>query len=542
MQARGDPVTYEVRLEVDESIVGEVDLWLREHVVEMLRLPGFNSAEILDDAPLPVPTDDKVRRTVQYQVESRDALTRYLREHAPKMREAGVKRFGDRMSATRRVLQPITTPVPSPNLPAPKLAALPTETGGFAKHIEIPTTAAVRTCSNCQGLLTGQYCAVCGQRDRNRMISLWELIADFIGEIADLDSRAWRTIFPLLFRPGRLTSEYLRGRRVHFTPPLRLYVLSSVVFFLVLATIRWMHDNPNPLDGERQESSATQGDESGTSAMESDETAASERASDEATSETRPSTEAPAPTAESGERAQPPPASSEPPNAAKHADGVTADTPATEGSHPSPPIVGEPNGIPTDEEIERIVNEATRGADSKKGIQVDNERCSMPDFETGNAYIDGTVHDRLKTSCDHIAADNGKTFLRELVKNIPTMLFVFLPVIALAMKVLYFGSHRYYVEHLLFFVHIHSFIFVVLTLTLITSALKTAFPPLGLMNGLTIAAVSIYIPYYLFRALRVVYGEGRLRTLAKYLLLFVTYLFGSTIVFAIGALVTALTV
>src|SRR5262245_61678325 len=131
MQARGDPVTYEVRLEVDETIVDEVDQWLREHIVEMLSLPGFTSAEILDGAPLPRPRDDKVRSTVQYRVESRDALTRYLRENAPRMREAGVKRFGDRMSATRRVLQPITSPVPSRELPVPKIATLPTETGGF---------------------------------------------------------------------------------------------------------------------------------------------------------------------------------------------------------------------------------------------------------------------------------------------------------------------------------------------------------------------------------------------------------------------------
>ena len=510
MQARGDPVTYEVRLEVDESIVGEVDVWLREHVVEMLRLPGFNSAEILDDAPLPVPTDDKVRRTVQYQVESRDALTRYLREHAPKMREAGVKRFGDRMSATRRVLQPITTPVPSPNLPAPKLAALPTETGGFAKHIEIPTTAAVRTCSNCQALLTGQYCAICGQRDRTRMISLWELIADFAGEFVNLDSRFWRTIFPLIFRPGRLTSEYLRGRRVHFTPPLRLYLISSVLFFL-FATFGGIDEDGIQFDDERGASTATQ----------------SEEASQQG-----------APANEAGLLATGP-QEPEPPTQGSAADSSTA---PTEGTVPVPSEDGAPPGVPTDDEIEKMVEEATKHADSHKGFAVGKDRCTLGEFETGNAFIDGPVRARLQTACDHIAADNGKTFLRELVNNIPKMLFFFLPVIALAMKVLYFGSHRYYVEHLLFFVHVHSFIFVVLCLTLLTSALKDSFPQLELVNGLTIAAVSIYIPYYLFRALRVVYGEGRLRTLVKYVLLFITYLFGSSIVFALGALLTALTV
>ena len=508
MQARGDPVTYEVRLEVDEGIVGEVDVWLREHVVEMLRLPGFTAAEILDDAPLPVPADDKVRRTVQYQVESRDALTRYLREHAPRMREAGVQRFGDRMQATRRVLQPITTPVRAPDLPVPKVAALPAETGTFEKHIEIPPAATVRTCSNCHGLLTGQYCAVCGQRDRSRMISLWELIADFAGEAFDLDSRFWRTILPLLFRPGRLTSEYLRGRRVHFTPPLRLYLLSSLLFFF-FAKFGGI-ENGIQIDGDEPEAPATQSDESPRQAAPSDET--------DAPAGTR---EDPAPQPEGG---------------------VLAGTATTTDDAPPGLPDDIPPGVPSEDEIEKMVEEATRDAQSGKGFAVGSERCTLGEFETGNAFIDGPVRARLQTACEHIAADDGKTFGRELVNNIPYMLFFFLPVIAVAMKVLYFGSHRYYVEHLLFFVHVHSFIFVALLITLTTSALKNSFPQLALMNGLTIAAVSIYIPYYLFRALRVVYGEARLRTFVKYVLLFFTYLFGSIIIFVLGALLTALTV
>jgi hypothetical protein len=516
MQARGDPVTYEVRLEVDETIVDEVDVWLREHIVEMLRLPGFSSAEILDDAPLPVPADDKVRRTVQYQVESRDALTRYLREHAPRMREAGVQRFGDRMRATRRVLQPITTPVRAPEQPVPKLAALPAETGLFAAHVEVPPGAAVRTCANCHALLNGQYCAVCGQRDRTRMISLWELIADFAGEFVNFDSRFWRTIFPLLFRPGRLTSEYLRGRRVHFTPPLRLYLVSSVLFFL-FATFGGIDDAIQFDGSDEPESAATTSEGAETQVAGSEEPQPSPSpAGDEAA-------------ATASDEAQMPPG--------------TAGTPAAPDETALVPSADDtPPGVPSEEEIEKMVAEATKHADTGKGFSDGSKRCTLGDFETGNSYVDGPVRARLQTACEHIAADDGKTFLRQLVNNIPKMLFFFLPVIALAMKVLYFGSHRYYVEHLLFFVHVHSFIFVALILTLTTSALKDSFTQLELLNGLTIAAVSIYIPYYLFRALRVVYGEGRLRTFVKYVLLFFTYLFGSTIVFVLGALLTALTV
>jgi len=480
MTARGESVTYEVRLEVDEAVAADVDAWLPEHVAEMLRLPGFTSAQVYDDAPLPVPPDDKVRRTVRYELVSSDALTAYLRDHAPRMREAGAQRFGDRMRATRRVLQPVDAAV----------------------------VGEVRACSNCHAPLAGQYCAVCGQRDRSRMISVWELVADFAGEFFDFDSRFWRTLFPLLFRPGRLTAEYLRGRRVHYTPPLRLYVISSVLFFL-LANLGGVQGDLS-FDDEG-EAPSTQGGE--------------------------PPAAPPAPGIETGKP-----------------DGAT---PSAEDA-PAEPAPPDETGMPPEarqavEEAKQIAREVRAQAHEEaaadgeaktahEGFMVGPEKCTLGDFKTGNTFVDGPVRERLQTACQHIVADKGKSFVRQLVQNIPKMLFFFLPVIALAMKPLYMRPRRYYVEHLLFFVHVHSFIFAALSLTLVVSALNTIYPGLGVMKGLTIAAVSIYIPYYLFRALRVVYGQGRFVTLLKYVFLFFTYIIGSAIIFAIGALFTALTV
>jgi hypothetical protein len=201
MTARGESVTYEVRLEVDEAIAAEVDAWLGLSTILSSR---FHRPK-LHDAPLPVPADDKVRRTVPT---SSRAVTRSPPTFAitPRACRDGVKRFGERMRATRRVLEAVD---------AAKLA----------------TSAAARTATRPDR----QYCAECGQRDRSRMISLWELITDFAGEFFDLDSRFWRTLFPLVFSPGRLTAEYLRGRRALHAAA-ALYVISSVVFFL-LATV-----------------------------------------------------------------------------------------------------------------------------------------------------------------------------------------------------------------------------------------------------------------------------------------------------------------
>ena len=96
-------VIYEVNLTIAGAIYAEFKLWLREHVNEMLRFPGFIQASIFK--PEQDEITDKEKLTVQYQLESRGDLERYFTEFAPRMREEGTKRFNDQFSATRRIFE-----------------------------------------------------------------------------------------------------------------------------------------------------------------------------------------------------------------------------------------------------------------------------------------------------------------------------------------------------------------------------------------------------------------------------------------------------
>ena len=63
--------------------------------------------------------------------------------------------------------------------------------------------------------------------------------------VFELDCRAYKTTFRLLTRPGFLTREYFVGRRVSYTPPLRLFLTISIGFFLivsVVSTLRSLQD------------------------------------------------------------------------------------------------------------------------------------------------------------------------------------------------------------------------------------------------------------------------------------------------------------
>ena len=86
-------------------------------------------------------------------------------------------------------------------------------------------------CANCGADLTGPFCARCGQSARDLYQPLRTLLVDALDEVFNLDARLVRTVRPLLFSPGRVTKEYLAGRRVEHLPPLRTYLITALLFF-----------------------------------------------------------------------------------------------------------------------------------------------------------------------------------------------------------------------------------------------------------------------------------------------------------------------
>ena len=89
-------------------------------------------------------------------------------------------------------------------------------------------------CLNCEAQLSGPFCAVCGQRAVPPDPTVKELAGDAWHELTGYDGRITATIRGLL-RPGRLTIEYLRGHRATYLPPVRVYLIASLGYFVVAA-------------------------------------------------------------------------------------------------------------------------------------------------------------------------------------------------------------------------------------------------------------------------------------------------------------------
>ncbi len=319
-------------------------------------------------------------------------------------------------------------------------------------------------CLNCGTELQGQYCRSCGQRARSRLISLWELLQDAFGDLFELDSRLWRTIIPLLGRPGQLTRDYLEGRRARYMPPFRMYLVLSVVFFVVA------------FFDPRDDLSLLY--------------------------------EAEPPTAEEEQEA----------NKQEHLDEDAQE------AREAP----EENG------------DDDAGVDFR--IDPDTGECTLDDsgFEEMPVWVQKRLtQERLEGICERISADGAKTFTALLLDNIPVALIVLLPFMALVLKGLYPLSRRYFVEHLLFFLHFHSFFFLILTLQILFSRIGgLLFIPDPIII-LIIVAATFYIPVYLYKAIRHVYAQGHILTFTKYIALAVAYIMGASLTM-LGALLFAL--
>lgn len=98
---------YEVNLDVEPAIAEDYRDWLERHIRDMLGIEGFVSAELFLRPPGDDPGTDPSRMgfTVHYRLENREALERYLDNDAPRMRSEGLRLFGGRFTATRRILE-----------------------------------------------------------------------------------------------------------------------------------------------------------------------------------------------------------------------------------------------------------------------------------------------------------------------------------------------------------------------------------------------------------------------------------------------------
>jgi hypothetical protein len=95
-------------------------------------------------------------------------------------------------------------------------------------------------CLNCGAPLTGEFCASCGQKRLRTDLALGEFLRETTEELTHWEGKVPRTLKTLLTRPGELTREFLAGRRARWLPPLRVYIVCSLLFFVAKPMVEAM--------------------------------------------------------------------------------------------------------------------------------------------------------------------------------------------------------------------------------------------------------------------------------------------------------------
>jgi hypothetical protein len=335
-------------------------------------------------------------------------------------------------------------------------------------------------CLNCGATVVGKYCHICGQENIAPKESVWQLITHFFNDITHFDGKFFSTLKDLLFKPGFLSKEYMKGRRASYLNPVRMYLFTSFIFFLVFFSFFPIKE------GNFNSKFIIKG--------------------------------------KSLEQIDSLPASEFNDFTKLLNNGVVmshqqfrhyADSLKSEDNFE---IFGQKKHYKSRAQFDSLV---AAGANKESWLK---KQFIYKEIELNQKYQN----------------QEGKffgDFMRSLMHHFPQMLFISLPFVALLLKLLYARRKKfYYVSHAIFTIHLYIFVFIVMLFEIGITGLRgiSNWSWLNIIN--TIFTILIF--YYLYTAMRNFYGQPIFKTIIKYILFLFSFLFLNVCLFIIFAFVS----
>src|SRR5437667_1805265 len=321
------------------------------------------------------------------------------------------------------------------------------------------TTPALTHCENCGAELQGHWCPQCGQPAIEYRRSFRHVVADLLNEFLNWDSKFFTTIALLILKPWRLTNEFLAGKRVRYVNPLRLYLLASILFFFAVnyATkgIKFEPGKLEPKDRAELEAELKNED-------------------------------------------LPPAAREKLAALLRESSPSLASEPST--NTPSPVPSGSPNASPSLPAPETDTHKKQYGKIGQRPFAVfDSDAKTSTPFER---WIEGRAKEKMGEHGTKMGL-----FIATLFSNLPYMMLCCIPLFAFVLKILYIRRHIFYIDHLIYALHIHTFAYTgIMLIVLATIGLNRMVP--GPVAGWTIALLWIAFAMQIFLSIRRVYRQG----------------------------------
>lgn len=330
-------------------------------------------------------------------------------------------------------------------------------------------------CLNCQHPLdiSDRYCPNCSQANSTKKVTIRDFADEFFSNVIAYDSRLIRTLSAMILRPGIITKEYIAGRRMYYTNPFRFMLSLAIIYFLMLG----ISGGFSELDryGNRNDGIVFNLDETISRAIPISDPAQEE--------------------------------------ALKIMDSVDlGGTIKQYRNRRDSLIVHDPGGyfgnIKSTSLFGRMAQKqeffgTLLGRDSVYSFGEAVDKYGIPD------NTENRLSFKLAGSTLKVTRQPG-SFINSLISGLPFATFFFLPVFALFIVLVYIRKKYTYTDNLIFSFHNQTLLFILLIISFLIDSI---------FNISTSWLALVVFAFYLYKAMRNFYGQGRFKTIIKYLFL-----------------------
>ncbi|MGB2739753.1 MAG: DUF3667 domain-containing protein [Cognaticolwellia sp.] len=372
-------------------------------------------------------------------------------------------------------------------------------------------------CQNCQTKVNGSFCSNCGQSVESTLKYFWSVLIHLLDDIFSFDSRASRTLKPLLLKPGFLTNEYIQGRRVHYVPPLKLYLFISIIFFIsfnffamsgkeliaheerMIAPLKQVTQHIGQLEKSLNDIALTQ-----TSKQLEEVERYKQYQLDLST------------------------------RSASKTSALTQQIVELELDITG---VKKPISAQATEKLIELKEKLTKikSNNSAPKDEITFSIANNEDHTLSFAFLSAENNKRLGAKMKALEKkgqqalnSDARPLIKQSISKLPQLMFILLPIFALILKLFYLFSNRLYLEHLTVALHSHSFIFLIFFMINILEYsqeyLMQSMPSIANFLGYTTIPLLIWVPCYLFIMQKRVYKQGAILSFIKFSVIALIYM------------------
>ncbi len=327
-------------------------------------------------------------------------------------------------------------------------------------------------CLNCEHPLdlSDKYCPECGQVNSTKRLTFDDFFYEFLSGFYAYDSQLRRTVRVLLFSPGRITQEYVEGKRARYVNPFKFYLSVTILFFLI-------YGFTNSFDRENAEIKDVK---------EIRDLTPEEREQIRNDLQKLPLENSPL---------------------------IKLDTLLTTPVDTTPETYIDKYVSQKELDTLNIFNSLYKQITLYEQFYLDTE-ISRADIALDSLHHINTAYNRwaYKKGMDvSTFKEEPGLLMNYIIKKLPIIIFFYLPVFALFIWLLYMRRPFNYMEHLVFVFHVQTTFFVLLII---------AIPLDFILNTELFSTIAIiFFLFYLYKAMRRFYHQGRFKTLVKFILL-----------------------